>query len=378
MCGEGRGHATRVQTVVEMLVPKHRFVLLASRDAYHQLYDRYQDHPLVSVRRLPGLCFSYRDRRLDYWKSCIDAGPFLWRLRSMVEYVQQMLQREQPALAITDFEPLLPRAAKKLGIPWISLDHQHFLTVSDFSTLPYRFRWRAMFLRLSIPIFYSGQSGEAVSSFQHFPPRRGTQHIPRLGVLLRRTVVEHREQICDQGHVVVYVRKHAPDSLWKALAACGRRAIVYGLGAMSHSQSFDFAATDIQFKNISDEGFVADLASASCLITTAGNQLVGESLFLKKPVLAIPEDGNYEQELNALLVQRSGGGWSIKFENLTSHLLQQFLIAVPSLQARLEQMDVSGNEGALDFIQQFLPESGVDDEQPFAFRNSWEPEVSIR
>ena len=218
-------------------------------------------------------------------------------------------------------EPLLPRAAKKLGIPWISLDHQHLLTVSDFSTLPCRFRWRAMFLRLSIPIFYSGQSGEAVSSFQHFPPRRGTQHIPRLGVLLRRTVVEHREQICDQGHVVVYVRKHAPDSLWKALAACGRRAIVYGLGAMSHSQGFDFAATDIQFKNISDEGFVADLASASCLITTAGNQLVGESLFLKKPVLAIPEDGNYEQELNALLVQRSGGGWSIKFEKLTSHLL---------------------------------------------------------
>jgi hypothetical protein len=78
MCGEGRGHATRVQTVVEMLVPKHRFVLLASRDAYHQLYDRYQDHPLVSVRRLPGLFFSYRDRRLDYWKSFIDAGPFLW------------------------------------------------------------------------------------------------------------------------------------------------------------------------------------------------------------------------------------------------------------------------------------------------------------
>ena len=153
MCGEGRGHATRVQTVVEMLVPKHRFVLLASRDAYHQLYDRYQDHPLVSVRRLPGLFFSYRDRRLDYWKSCMDAGPFLWRLQSMVDYVHQMLQRERPALAITDFEPLLPRAAKKLGIPWISLDHQHFLSVSDFSTLPWRFRWRAMFLRLSIPIF---------------------------------------------------------------------------------------------------------------------------------------------------------------------------------------------------------------------------------
>ncbi len=368
MCGEGRGHATRVQTIVEAMLPKHRFILLAARDAYHQLYDRYQDNPLVSVRRLPGLFFSYRGQKVDYGKSIVASVPYLWKLRALTRYVSRMMERDRPALAITDFEPILPRAARKLGIPWISLDHQHFLSVSDFSDLPWRFRWRGLFLRGSIPLFYSGQAGEAVSSFYHLPSRPGTETTLRIGVLLRQNILDFAANPpAPAGHILVYIRRHAPANLWETLERSGRPSIVYGLGERLSTGS-------IQFKKIAEHEFVRDLASAECLVSTAGNQLVGEAFHLNKPVLAIPEDGNFEQELNAWLVKKSGGGWSTSFQELTPHYLQQFLLAVPSLRRRLEHLSVCGNKEAIEFISRFLPEPSAVTEHPFLSPNVWEPE----
>ncbi len=360
MCGEGRGHAARVQTVVEMLQPSHRFVLLAARDAYDALYDRYEGHPCVSVRRLPGLFFAYNNNKVDYVRSLIGAGPYLWKLNGFVDYVAQMICREQPDLAITDFEPILPRAAKKCNVPCISMDHQHFLSSSNFDSLPWRFRWRGWFLRCSIPLFYPKQANEAVSSFYHLPARKGTESIARFGVLLRSTILEAKKTIHEtHDHLVVYIRRHAPDSFWETLKRSGQKAIVYGLGARPN-----LADGQIQFREISDQQFVADLATCTGLITTAGNQLVGEAFFLKKPVLAIPEPGNFEQQLNGWLVGKSGGGWSIDFSQFTLHLLHQFLLAVPLMRAQLEDLQVCGNMKARQFIEMHLPQRNLDHLEP--------------
>ncbi len=366
MCGEGRGHATRVQTIVEMMVPRHRFILLAARDAYEHLQSRFHGNPMVSVRRLPGLFFAYRNHQVDYLRSVMAAAPYLARLSAMVCYVSRMIEREQPALAITDFEPVLPRAARQQKIPCISLDHQHFLSVSSFQKMPLRFRWRGWFLRCSIPLFYSSQAGEAVSSFFHLPPRSGTEHIPRLGVLLRNNILQAAsEKQSSRGHLLVYVRRHAPESLWNTLRRSGRPAIVYGLGNRP-------AHDGIEFREISEEGFVHDLATCECLITTAGNQLVGEAFSLNKPVLAIPEPGNFEQQLNAWLVMQSQGGWSTCFEQMTPHLLQQFLLAIPAFRENLSHLEVCGNAAARKFIEDHLPRHDGMLQTPFEQPSLWE------
>ncbi len=347
MCGEGRGHATRSQTIVEMLLPDHDFVLLAARDAYHQLCERYQDHPQVSVRRLPGLYFSYRNEKVDYARSVMDTIPYLYRLRSMVRYVEGMIERENPTLAITDFEPILPRAASNLGIPCISLDHQHFLSSCDFRSLPWRYRWRALFLRIAIPLFYRGQVGEAVSAFYHLPLRKGAKHVHQLGVMLRASVIAAKDISHFRNHLLVYVRKHPPKNLVSALQKSGRRCIVYGLGQRP-------AIHNIEFQDLSEDRFVEDLARCDCLISTAGNQLIGEAYYLGKPVLALPEPGNFEQQLNGWLIKQSQGGWSVNFDELTPHVLQQFLLAAPALRKNLGSLTVCGNSDAIEFIEHYL------------------------
>src|SRR5207248_900326 len=129
-----RGHAARVWTLVEHLRKNHQLTLFAPHDAYNLLQPRYEGTP-VSVRRIHGMRFFYNEKhQLDMFRTFNGFFDYLNDAKPLIKELSTEIRRERPDLVITDFEPALPRAAKECGIPFISLDHQHFLTVSDLST----------------------------------------------------------------------------------------------------------------------------------------------------------------------------------------------------------------------------------------------------
>jgi uncharacterized protein (TIGR00661 family) len=130
--GEGRGHATRVRAVVEGLRNEHEVTIYAPAMAYDLLSQAYHDTE-VEVRRIPGLCFHYTPKRkLDYVKTGWYGLKNLAEFPKLIQGLQDEIEREQPDLVITDFEPSLPRAARRAGVPFISLNHQHFLLLTIF------------------------------------------------------------------------------------------------------------------------------------------------------------------------------------------------------------------------------------------------------
>src|SRR5262249_19742283 len=74
----------------------------------------------------------------------------------------------------------------------------------------------------------------------------------------------------------------------------------------------------------SDLPFLEDLAGCRAVISTAGNQLVGEALALEKPVLVFPECCA-EQRMNALAVERLKIGMRAAFRDLTADTIRTFL-----------------------------------------------------
>jgi uncharacterized protein (TIGR00661 family) len=68
------------------------------------------------------------------------------------------------------------------------------------------------------------------------------------------------------------------------------------------------AAANIKYKQTSYEGFAADLASARCVVCSAGQQLIGESRYFGKRLLVVPMPNQHEQEINARYVRREGIG----------------------------------------------------------------------
>ena len=71
--------------------------------------------------------------------------------------------------------------------------------------------------------------------------------------------------------------------------------------------------------------FVEELAGCDKVIATAGNQLISECRYFGKPILTIPEPGQYEQAVNAHFVEEIGLGRACEVKNLSPEVIQDFI-----------------------------------------------------
>jgi uncharacterized protein (TIGR00661 family) len=346
LSGEGRGHATRAMAIAEQLGELHDLTLFAYGDAYALLAPRFR-RSSVRVRPIRGIRFKYAGQRLDYFGTVLGGARFA-ALRSgrITGHLERLVRAERPDLVVTDFEPCLPRAARRCGVPFVSLDHQHFLVVSDLSSLPFHLRCYGDFIGLSVRACCRGPQRIIVSSFYSPPVKRAFRdRAVQVGVLLRPDVLGAEPE--RRGHLAVYVRRLAPEALLGALSACGLSARIYGMGVLPPRGG-------ASFHEVSVEGFLEDLATSEALVCTAGNQLVGEALYLGKPVLALPEPGNFEQRINAHFVRQSGAGDWAPMESAGPERLRGFLDRLEGYRAAIDPAAVAGNARALQALEPFL------------------------
>ena len=322
MAGEGRGHAVRVMTLVEHLRPNHELVLFAPGDAYEFLVKTYDTARMENVRlvRIPGLNFHYTGGKLDLFKSAAGAMSFARReMPKLVDALRRRIDAEQPNLAISDFEPTLPRASRMTGLPWMSIDHQHVLLAYDLSSLPFLLRRYAWWMSWAVRWYYGWSDYTPVASSFYTPAlKTGFEDVRQVGPMLRPEVVAAVPSTGD--FLLSYLRSNTPPMILESLAKCGWPVRIYGLGQRPSMSKLSFHAID-------EHRFVADLASCAGLFSAAGNQLLGEALYYGKPVFAIPEEMHHEQQINAhFLRQMRAGDWmtaeTFKTERLTEFLCQ--------------------------------------------------------
>jgi uncharacterized protein (TIGR00661 family) len=318
LCGEGRGHATRVCTLIERLADEHQMLVYTSADALDFLSRRFADHaPRIRIVAIPGIVFQYVGGRLDLMRSI--AMGLDYQARQIGPLVDRMigeLDAFGAELAITDFEPALPRAASRLGIPLVSVDHQHFLLAYDLDCLPRSLQWNAWFMSHAVWMYVTEPADTVVSAFFRPPLRHGWEHVVQVGPLLRPEVVRQRPH--DEGYVLSYLRRHTPFSAIDALASTGVPVRVYGLGQRE-------TVGGVSFHGIDDRRFVADLAGCRAVVAAAGNQLIGEALHFGKPMLVLPERAHAEQMMNAHFLRSMGCGDFVPLEEVDRGRVRGFL-----------------------------------------------------
>jgi uncharacterized protein (TIGR00661 family) len=117
-CGEGQGHSSRVLTITRALAKLgHEVKILASHKAFKVLQPRLPD-----VQEIPGFTFVYQNNRVELLASFWGNLPLVSQRRRIIRNIVKLIEDWQPHLAITDFEPFLPRAAELAGlrcIVWI-------------------------------------------------------------------------------------------------------------------------------------------------------------------------------------------------------------------------------------------------------------------
>jgi uncharacterized protein (TIGR00661 family) len=341
--GHGRGHATRAWAVLPELARQHELQVFAGGDALDTLGTTFPVEPV------PTLSFAYRDGIRSSWLTVQRNLPLLADLLRVGPSTRQVVERLRefaPDVVLCDCEPFTFRAAALLSIPRIAFDHFGIMTRCKV-VMPWR-DWIESFVdRAVYHLLLGGPERALVSSF--FPAPVRSSRIRLVGTLLRAQARSLRPS--DGAHLLVYFNKGAAQltaPLVRALDDVGVEVRVYGAGREGR-------AGNLLFRAPGDLPFLRDLASCRAVLSTAGNQLVGEAMHLGKPLLVVPEK-TVEQRMNAAAIARLGIGEWVSAQRLTSDCIRRFLANGAAYAERARQRAIDGRDEALEMLERWIAE----------------------
>ncbi len=306
--GEGMGHATRSRVVLEHLVAAgHEVEVVVSGRAADMLASQFPDR----VHRITGMTMVYEHNEVHKRKTLLENARSLFSrgLPGNIKVWFDLVADFSPQLVISDFETWSWLFAVNHRIPLISIDNMQALNRCKHNELASDPRWREQkgAFRLARAIVKAKIPGAAhyfVTTF-FYPPlrRKRTTLVPPI---LRPEILAARATAERGDHVLVYQTGGKHEALVEAMRARSDLSfLVYG---MERELKEDRVDGNLVFRPFSQQGFVDDLASARAVVAGGGFSLMGECVYLGKPMLAVPMRGQFEQVLNAMWLERLGYG----------------------------------------------------------------------
>lgn len=343
--GEGMGHAMRSRVVLEHLTAAgHDLQIMASGRACDFLARRF-----AGVNRIHGFHMILEENRVRMGKTAwsnILAGAL--GLPQNIKAYFDLVEAFEPELVISDFESWSYLYAKARRLPVLSIDNMqviHRCEIPDeiIGERQVAFQLTKAFVKGKLP----GCDGYFVTSFFEPPVRKPDTVI--FPPILRPEIIEARPSAHAGEHLLVY-QSGRYEALEQALAATGIEARIYGMRPGATAEERD---GDLRYLPFSEAGFVADLATCRGVIAGGGFTLMGEAVYLHKPMLAVPIEGQFEQYLNARFLERAGYGMYAESAGDPA-TLTRFLERIPACQQALASYQQDGNRALLLGLDRFL------------------------
>ncbi len=345
--GEGMGHAIRSRVVLEELVRHHEVQVVVSGRAHDYLKKLESDR--LGVNPIWGLSIVYEDNHVRNFrtvlanlKGALVEGGWPENIRAWFD----LAERFRPQVVVSDFESWSYLFAKTQGIPCISVDNQQVisrcrLAPEVIAGHEAEFRLTRAIVRAKLP----GCFHYLVTSFFDAPViRPRTTLVPPI---LRTQVLSARPE--DGDHLLVYQTSTSYGGLLDALRASGVECRVYGVRRGITAEERE---GNLHFRPFSDEGFVEDLRTARGVISNGGFTLLGEAVYLHRPVLSVPVGGQFEQVVNARYIAREGYGMAA--DEVTAPVLGAFLERTPEFRRHLARHAQDGNRALLGKLDALL------------------------
>lgn len=334
--GEGSGHSSRSREMILHLEGKGHSVKVVSYDrGYANLKDDFD------VFETEGLHIASSDNKVSIVKTFTENLKKLSDGHKKLTALRHQIFKEfSPDLVITDFEPMTAYLAKHYNLPLISIDNQHRMRYMAYPKPPHLEKERLItenVIRSMVP----KPDVSLVTSFFFGEPEN--DHTFIFPPILRQEVLGQKTQAGD--HILVYLTSGF-DSFVKLLAGFSREHfIVYGYNKNEQ-------VGNLCFKAPSQKGFLEDLAASKAVMATAGFTLMTEALYLKKPYLALPMRGQFEQELNGFLLAKLQYGANLR--KPSREAVASFLYQLPDYNQQLKDYRSEDNRAILNKLDELL------------------------
>ena len=328
--GEGMGHATRSMVILRHLVEsgQHEIEIVVSGRAHAFLRKAF---PTLQVHEIAGLTMVYEDNEVQRRKTAFDIFKKLPAFAENFETFTRLAEGFRPELVVSDFESFAYLFAKKYDLPVISIDNMQIinrcaLDVDIPDEEEASFKMAKAIVKAKLP--HCDHYLITTFFFPEIRKRRTSLHPP----ILRDAVLDAQTSRGD--HVLVYQTSDTFTELVPTLQRLPGKFFVYGLKR-------DEQLGNVTLKGFSEDGFVRDLASARAVLAGGGFSLMGEAVYLGKPLLAVPLEGQFEQTLNALYLQSLGYGEYHR--ELSETAIASFLYKAEGYAEKLERYPFRGD-----------------------------------
>jgi uncharacterized protein (TIGR00661 family) len=346
--GEGMGHAMRSRVVLDALAEKHDIQVVVSGRAYDYLKSRTSES--LSVRKIWGYTLVYEDNEVQKFRTLLEnARGALTGWPKNVRAYFDVAEEFQPEVVISDFESWSYLFGKRHDLPVLSVDNIQMIHRCEHAPeitrgLENEFRMTKAFVKAKV----AGAAHYYITTFFYPAVRKPntTLHPP---ILRPEILAAHPGE---GEHLLVYQTSMSNPALVEILAGCGRECRIYGL---RRGLTEEVVEGNLRYRPFSEAGFIDDLRTARGVLASAGFTLMGEAVYLHRPMLALPVRKQFEQVLNGRYLEAEGYGMSVE-DDLDAGRLGEFLERLPDYARRLETYHQDGNRNLLVAVEKGLAE----------------------
>src|SRR4051812_13954655 len=362
--GEGMGHAIRSRVVLDHLVERHEVQVVVSGRAHDYLAKRAAgagsagDAPEakaeeghaghLQVKKIWGFTIVTEDNEVRNFRTLLEnvRGALTGGWPQNIKTYFEIADRFRPDVVISDFESWSYLYGVNQGLPVISVDNMQIVNRCRHDPAVTRghegaFQLAKGIIKAKVP----GAYHYVITPFFSPPVRKGrtSLHPP----ILRPEVLAAKSERGE--HLLVYQTYTTNAELSATLAKLGIECHVYGL---RRGLTEPVREGNLLYQPFSEAGFIEDLRTARGVVASAGFTLMGEAVYLHKPMLAAPVAKQFEQILNARYLEREGYG--LYAEEINDATLREFLVRTPEFEQNLSRYRQDGNQDLLTKLESVM------------------------
>jgi len=305
--GDGMGHATRSRVVITHLLARgHEVHVVVSDRAFRFLSDVFAGNKRVQVHEIHGLRFTYSGAGVDAkatLKRTLREVPSA--LSTNLKVYKELRAAFEPEMVFSDFESWAYVYGRHHRLPIVSIDNQQVIDRCRHPRDATDGRCKGFVAtRVGVNVKMPRAYHYLATTF-FFPPivRPRTTLVPPI---LRPEILAARREA--GSHVLVYQTSSTNADLVPTLRKLPGQFRVYGMNRAERGGN-------VELKAFSQQGFIDDLRTARAVIAGGGFSLMGEAVHLHVPMLCVPLEGQWEQQLNARWLAKLGyGAWAPRLD----------------------------------------------------------------
>ncbi|MFH2027982.1 MAG: MJ1255/VC2487 family glycosyltransferase [Nanoarchaeota archaeon] len=338
VAGEGMGHATRSWVIIKELMKKHEVWAVCGDSAYDFLSKK-----IKNILKIDALRIMYIRNKVSNIKTMI------YNLKTMIkgrkislEKVNDLVADFKPDLVISDFEYFSSLIAKKNNLPLVVIDNNHISNKAKV-TVPKLYFKDYLVSKMIANIIARKAKYFLITTF--FYPKIKEKNVSFYPPILRDKIIKLKPSVKD--YILVYQTSKSYTKLIPTLKKIDEKFIAYSIRD-------DGIEENITFKKFGEEEFFNDLKDCKAVISNGGYSLMGEALYLDKPILSIPIGGQFEQILNALYLKKLGYGLFSK--RISKKIVEKFLSDLDHYRANIKKHKKEDNSRLFKKIESIIQE----------------------